>query len=140
MAVTTYEVGPGVLTIGADTELTHFESQVTSCRLVPSVDNDDPINVLSGEQVAGDRTESWALEGSILQDLGGTESKVEWLFAHRGETHPFTFIPNNVQAKQITGDLQVEPVELGGDVKTKPQSDFEFVVTNVALTAVSVTP
>ena len=88
MAVKVLTVGPGTLSIGADLNLTNFESQVTSCRLVPSVDNDDPINVLSGEQVAGDRTESFALEGSFLQDFGSLGSTTEWLFQHRGETQP----------------------------------------------------
>lgn len=128
MAVKVLTVGPGVLTIGDSGSLTNFESQVTSCRLVPSVDNDDPINVLSGEQVAGDRTESFTLEGSILQDFGDVESTTEWLFTHRGETHPFKFIPATAKGKQVTGNLQVEAVEIGGDARSKPTSDFEFAV------------
>ena len=128
MAVKVLTVGPGTLSIGADLNLTNFESQVTSCRLVPSVDNDDPINVLSGEQVAGDRTESFALEGSFLQDFGSLGSTTEWLFQHRGETHPFTFVPNTVAGKAIVGSLQVEAIEIGGDARSKPTSDFEFQI------------
>ena len=138
MAVKTLRVGPGKLTIGADTDLTAFESQCTACKLVPSVDNDDPIEVLSGEQVAGDRTESFTLEGAVLQDFGAADSRVEWLFNRRGESHPFTYIPRNDAGKQITGDLQVEAVEIGGDVGTKARSDFEFVVTNVSIGAITV--
>ena len=128
MAVKVLTVGPGVLTIGASGSLTNFESQVTSCKLVPNVDNDDPINVLSGEQVAGDRTESFTLEGSILQDFGDTESTTEWLFEHRGETHPFKFVPSTSKGRQITGNLQVEAIDIGGDARTKAQSDFEMQV------------
>ena len=128
MAVNVLTVGPGTLTIGSAGNLTNFESQTTSCRLVPNVENDDAINVLSGEQVAGDRTESFTLEGTFLQDFGDPGSKVEWLFAHRGETHPFKFIPNTSKGKQITGDLQVEAVEIGGAARSKPTSDFEFAV------------
>ena len=64
MAVETITVGAGQLTIGAEDALTNFSSQTTSVKLVPDVDQDDPIKVLSGESVAGDRTESFTLEGS----------------------------------------------------------------------------
>lgn len=128
MAVETITVGAGQLTIGALTDLTNFSSQTTSVKLVPDVDQDDPIKVLSGESVAGDRTESFTLEGSILQDFGSADAKTEWLFTHRGETHAFEFVPNTSKGKKITGSLVVEAVEIGGDVGTKPTSDFEFTV------------
>ena len=129
MAVNTLTMGPGTLTISADTNLTQFASQVTECVLKPKVDNDDPIPVLSGEEAPGDRSESWTLEGSLLQDLGATTSVVEWLFTHRGELHPFTFVPRTgAGVKQIVGTLQVEAVDIGGAARTKPSSDFEFVV------------
>ncbi|MGP9788246.1 hypothetical protein ACT3UD_18395 [Glutamicibacter sp. 287] len=128
MAVETITVGAGQLTIGAVSDLTNFSSQTTSVKLVPSVDQGDSIAVLSGESVAGDRTESFNLEGTILQDLGATESKTEWLFEHRGETHAFEFVPSTAKGKKITGSLVVEAVEIGGDVGTKPTSDFEFLV------------
>lgn len=129
MAVNTLTMGPGMLTIGSEANLTQFASQVTECVLKPKVDNDDPIPVLSGEEAPGDRSESWTLEGSLLQDLGATGSVVEWLFAHRGELHPFTFVPRSgTGAKRIIGTLQVEAVDIGGEARTKPSSDFEFVV------------
>ena len=128
MAVKVLTIGPGVLTIGSDVLLSSFESQVTSVSLVPDVDTDDPINVLSGEQVAGDRSESFTLEGEMLQDFGDTDSRTEWLFNHRGEEHPFSFTPNSSKAKKITGNLVVEAVAIGGEARTKATSDFEFQV------------
>lgn len=126
MAIKTVTVGPGKLTIGADADLTAFESQVTSCTLVPKVDNGDQIYVLSGEGVPGDRSEEWTLEGDVLQDFGHQDGRVEWLFAHRGQLHPFTYVPNSKLGRQITGTLQVEAVDIGGDVNSKPTSKFEF--------------
>lgn len=128
MAVKVLTIGPGTLSIGADANATTFESQTISCRLVPNTDTDDPINVLSGEQVAGDRTESFTLEGTFLQDFGETSSTTEWLFEHRGETHPFKFVPATSKGRQITGNLQVEAIDIGGDARTKAQSDFEMQV------------
>ena len=128
-----YTVSPGTLTIGATTDLTDFSSQVTSCKLTPAVDNGDPINVLSGEQVPGDRTESFTLDGTFLQDFGkksgGTaSSKTEWLFTHRGQSMPFVFIPTTSRARTIAGTLVVEAIDIGGDVQTKPTSDFSFLI------------
>lgn len=128
MAVNTITVGPGSLTIGASTALVNFSGQVTACRLVPSVDQGDNIAVLSGESVAGDRTESFTLEGTLLQDFGTANGTTEKLFTMRGQTHVFEFTPATAKGKKITGSLVVEAIEIGGDVNTKPTSDFTFVV------------
>ena len=121
-------IGPGTLTIGSDAALTSFASKCTSAKLVPSVKNGDKLNLLDGSQEAGDRTESFTLEGKFLQDFGQADSKTEWLFTHRGEQHPFEYRPNNQASKSIIGTLVVEAIEIGGDVATKPVSDFSFEV------------
>lgn len=126
MPVNTITVGPGVLTIGSDTALQNFSGQITSAKVTPNVDKGDPINVLSGETVAGDRTETFTLNGTMLQDFGAAASKTEWLFAQRGVTHPFVYTPSSAAGKSISGSLVVEAIEIGGDVTTKPTSDFEF--------------
>ncbi len=126
MAVNTITIGAGTLTIGATGSLMDFSGQCTAARLVPSVENGDPIDVLSGEQAAGDRSESWALSGTMLQDLGATSSTTAWLFDHRGEEHDFSYTPNTGKGTTFSGRLTVEAIEMGGDVKTKPTSDFEF--------------
>ena len=128
MAVKTLTIGPGKLSIGSDALIQQFESQVTSVKLVPNTETEDAINVLSGEQVAGDRSESFTLEGEMLQDFGDTDSRTEWLFNHRGEEHPFSFTPNSSKAKKITGNLVVEAITIGGEARTKATSDFEFQV------------
>lgn len=133
MAVNTLTMGPGSLTIGDVGDLQAFQSQITNARLVPNVDQGDALNVLSGESVPGDRDESWTLAGTIVQDLGagiaGADSLVEWLFVNRGTTLPFIFVPNTAAGRQVSGSLTVEAVEIGGDVKSKPTSDFEFQVS-----------
>lgn len=135
MPIETLTVGPGKLQIGDTENLTTFESQIRSAKLVPSVDKGDPIDVLSGEQAAGDRSESFTLQGTMLQDFGSTDSKTEWLFTHRGETHPFEYTPNNAKGKKITGQVEVEAIDIGGDVKAKAESDFEFQVIGAPVIA-----
>ncbi|QXG07724.1 major tail protein [Curtobacterium phage Penoan] len=126
MTVNTITVGPGTLTIGQDDALTVFSSQVTSCKVTPSVDKGDRVPVLSGESVAGDRTESFTLNGTFLQDFGSEGSTTEWLYEHRGEVHPFSYTPNTANGRTISGSLTVEAIEIGGDVESKPTSDFTF--------------
>lgn len=132
MTVNTLTMGPGTLTIGDVGSVKSFSSQVTNVRLTPSVDVGDPLNVLSGESVPGDRDETWVLAGTLVQDLGagvaGADSLVEWLFTNAGNLEPFTFVPSTAKGRQFSGELTVEAVEVGGDVKTKPTSDFEFAV------------
>lgn len=128
MAIKTTKIGPGELTIGDSGSLMQFSSQAKSVELEPSVETSDPFYVLSGEQSEGDRTESWALKGEFVQDFGAADSTTEWLFEHRGERHPFTFTPSTATGRQVTGELIVEAITIGGEANTKPSSDFEFVV------------
>lgn len=133
MTVNTLTMGPGTLVLGDVGDTQAFSSQVTNVRLVPSVDNGDPLNVLSGESVPGDRDESWTLAGTLVQDIGagiaGADSLVEWLFTNRGTEVPFTFVPNTARGRQFSGTLTIEAVEMGGDAKTKPTSDFEWALS-----------
>ena len=135
MPIKTTTMGPGTLTIGADALLTNFSSQVRSIKLVPNVSQDDPIPVLSGEELQGDREETFTLEGTLLQDFGQTDSTTEWLWEHRGETHDFVYVPSTAAGKEITGQIIVEAIEIGGEAKTKPESDFEFRVVGEPIIA-----
>lgn len=126
MTVNTITVGPGTLTIGAGGDLTNFSSQVRKCEVTPNVQTGDPLPVLSGEEVPGDRTETWTLDVTLLQDFGAAGSKVEWLFEHRGEQHPFVYAPATAADREITGTVVVEPAKIGGDVKAKATSDISM--------------
>lgn len=126
MTVNAPSIGPGTLTIGADTDLTVFSSQCRAAKLVPTVDKGEPIDVLSGEQAPGDRTETHQLVVTLQSDFGTANSKTEWLWEHRGEAHSFVYIPNSSLGRRITGTITVEPIEIGGDVKTKPSAEVTF--------------
>lgn len=126
MPIKTLTVGPGLLTIGSDTELTVFSEQVRACKIVPNVTKGDPVPVLSGGELPGDRTETFTLDATFLQDFGTENSTTEWLYEHRGEVHDFVYVPNTATGRRITGQLEVEAIEIGGEVKSKPTSDVSF--------------
>lgn len=125
MAVTAHKLGPGSLSLGETGTLREFNSQITNARWTPNIDQEDPIDVLSGEQIADDPDITSVLAGTFLQDYG-SEALVTWCWENRGQVLPFEFKPRNDSELVITGNCQVLPVEVGGDVKTRNTSDFEF--------------
>lgn len=127
MAVTAHKLGPGVLSLGESGTLREFNSQVTNARWTPNVDQEDPIPVLSGDQIVDDPDITSVIAGTFLQDYG-SESLVKWCWDQRGQVLPFEFKPRNDSELTISGECQVLPVEVGGDVKTRNTSDFEFPV------------
>lgn len=118
----------GILTIGETGSLTVLASQCPQVELVPAVKQDDPIEVLSGDTAAGDRTESWQLKGKLIQDIGQANSVWEYCFTNRGKEQPFEFVPNSTSPtpKKLTGRLVVDAISVGGEVGKANQSDFEF--------------
>lgn len=125
MVVHAPAIGPGRLTIGAGATTADFSSQCRGARIVPNVTKGDPIDVLSGEQAPGDRTETVTLVANIQNDFGRVNSLAEWLWNHRGEVHDFEYVPNTL-GRRITGQITVEPIEIGGEVKTKPAHEVTF--------------
>lgn len=140
MPVQTITMGPGSLVLGEVGTSKALEAQVTNARCVPNVDRGDALNVLSGESVPGDRDETWTLAGTLVQDFGEVAGVWQWLFDNRGTTVPFVFVPNTAAGRQISGDVTVEAIEAGGDVKSKPTSDFEWPISGAPVPAAIVGP
>lgn len=125
MAVKTQKLGPGVLRFGETASEQEFSSQVTSVLLEPDFDSEDPIPVLSGEEVPGDETETYVLSGEFLQEYS-MESLLVWCKANSGTVLPFTFTPNSNAGFSVTGSVVIRAVAIGGDVKTSNTTEFEF--------------
>ena len=131
MTVKTMTLGPGKLSFGEKTAITQVEAQVTKCVIKPSVKSSDPIPVLSGERVEGDRVEAATLQFTILQDFAESASFVEWTWANAGKTLPFEFIPTSGKNKAIRGFCVIERSSIGGDVAAKATADLEFQCTTM---------
>lgn len=132
MPVKSYTVGPGVLTIGEVGTPLDLSAQIKSTKVTPKPSKDDDTNVLSGEVLEGPRTYDWSLSGTVIQDLSD-DGVVDWTWTHAGEQVPFTFTPATAEGKSVTGVLVVDPLELGGDAKTTPTSDFDWSIVGTPL-------
>lgn len=129
MTVAAQTLGPGVLsfTVDGGGALADFSSQVTACEVDVSTDTDDAIDVLSGEQIDGDSTETFTLKATFLQDLTAA-GVIDWSWVNAGDTAAFIFVPNTEADRSVTGTVRVRRLNIGGDVKKKNTSDVEFSV------------
>lgn len=124
MAGTTNKLGPGLLTIGETSTAGDFSGRAIKVELTPDIDEGDALNYLDGS-AEQDETETWALSGEFVQSFTTGDLAV-WCNKNKGQQVPFNFVPNNSGAVQATGTLTVRPVKIGGDVKTKATTEFEF--------------
>lgn len=127
MAIKSYIVGPGSLVFGAPGSPEEMAAQITSCTATPSADVGDPVDVLSGEQLPGERTTTWVLEGNFLQDISET-GITTYTLENDGVQLPFIYIPNDVEARSLSGNIVIAATAIGGDVKARANADFEFSV------------
>jgi hypothetical protein len=128
MTINSTKLGPGRLTLGPTGTTKEFGGQLRSCKLEPSVDTTDPIPVLSGEELPGDDTYSYVLSGTILDDYNLATSLAVWAETNKGDVLPFEFVPANAGTLQVSGSVKVQPIGIGGDVKTRNENDFEFAL------------
>lgn len=126
MDIKSHKLGPGFLKFGLTASAQEFGSQCTAVTLEPSVDEEDNIPVLSGEELDGDETESYVLSGSFLQDYSGMTSLLVWCKTNAGNVLPFEFTPSSEGGLLIKGSVKIRAVAIGGDVKTRNTTDFEF--------------
>lgn len=125
-----YKLGPGSLIVGETGTPLEISCQITACTVEFDFDAEDDVPTLCGGTLAGDETESAMLTGTIIQDLSD-EGVVEYSWTNSGTVQPFTFIPNTELGREITGSLKMRRLNVGGDVKTSPTSDFEWPIVGM---------
>lgn len=119
--------GPGSLSIGAVGSPVDFSCQIESCQVTWDSTQDDSTWVLCGEEVPGAITWSAKLAGKLFQDQADPEGIVRYSWANKGTEAPFTFVPNTVDAVEITGTVVLAPISVGSDTaKANMKSDFEW--------------
>lgn len=128
MPISSRKLGPGQLELGAVP--LEVNAQLTGCKVTPSesVSSTEPVKVLSGEQLDGDDSATYAfvLEGSFLQDDPGVASVVDWSWANMGTEQPFRFVPNDTAGREVSGILTPVPLTIGGDEVDGPRMSSDF--------------
>lgn len=128
--VTAFTMGPGTLTFDAGAQVA--TAQVTNCRIevTESTSGGDTVPLLDGSELVEAETASrkYALAGNVVQDLDAA-GFAAFTWAEEGNDVTFVFTPNTVEAASFAGTVTIVPLNIGGDVKTKPRSDFTFRCT-----------
>lgn len=124
----TRTLGPGSLKIGETASAREFAANLTNCRITSDTSSEDPTAMLDGSEMDGEDTYTFALAGKIQQDYD-FDSLELYCFTNRGELLPFVFTPANEGGTDWSGIVKIRPVsEVGGDVKKRNTTDFEFPI------------
>jgi hypothetical protein len=126
MPVETVKVGPGTISVGDVGSEVDFSAQVLSAVVSWSKDKEDDRKVLTGETVVGATKRSATISVTVLQDLANAAGLVRFSWESKGEEHDFRYVPNTVADVEITGTVTVEPVDVGGEVDSDAESEFEW--------------
>lgn len=131
MPVKVVRFGPGTLKLGTAPG-TDFSCQVQSLGIDVEKDSGDSITVLCGDMVPGSIAYTYALTGTVLQDLI-TAGLSEYSWTNAGKTVAFEFVPQTgATTFKATGSIIMDPISIGasdgeyGDVMT---SDVEWSCT-----------
>ncbi|AWY04759.1 major tail protein [Gordonia phage Emperor] len=127
MPAKTYKLGPGELILGETGGQLDLSCQLTKAQVTWDKDAEDPSHVLCGDTVPGDVTYTAKLAGTVLQDLSA-DGVVDFTWTNKGEAVAFRFVPSTTAGRTISGLVVIDPIDVGGDVKTKPTSEFEWDV------------
>jgi hypothetical protein len=73
------------------------------------------------------------LVGDVIQDWQDVDGFVRYCFANAGAEVPFVWTPSTNLGTTFTGVCKIRPVEVGGDVKVRNKSSFEFPVAQLVV-------
>ena len=117
-------LGVGTLTLGT----VDHGAQIANVVLTPSVDETDGTPTLADPTPLPEQKESWALEGSAIQDFEVEAGFVNYCFDNAGSVVPFIFDPLTASGPSWSGNVLVASVPIGGDAGVQITADFSFAV------------
>ncbi|MGB3604237.1 MAG: hypothetical protein WBA38_11890 [Gordonia sp. (in: high G+C Gram-positive bacteria)] len=133
-------LGPGSLVFGeVSVDELDISCQVTACKITIDSDKEDDLPTLCGGVIVGEKTYTFKLEASAAQDLEA-DGLIDWTWKNAGKEMPFKFIPRKEEVATVAGFVTIDPVELGGDIKKRNISDFEFDIVGIPTFTPDATP
>jgi hypothetical protein len=117
-------LGVGTLTIGG----TEYAYQASAVRLSPDVSSDDGTPTLAIPSPPPESSVSWALNIDAIQDFENPAGLVNYLMDHALEVVAFVWTPLTDAGVIYAGDVQLVPMEVGGDVAVQVVTSVELPV------------
>ena len=117
-------LGPGTLTLGG----AEYGQQITNVVLTPSIDSTDGTPTLADPDPLPEQKETWALEGSAIQDFELALGFVNYCFDNAGSEVAFEWTPETAKGSKWSGTCLVTSIPIGGDAGTQITADFSFAV------------
>jgi hypothetical protein len=117
-------LGPGTLTLGG----AEYGQQITNVVLTPTIDSTDGTPTLADPEPLPEQKETWALEGSAIQDFELAAGFVNYCFDNAGDEVAFEWTPMTADGTKWTGTCLVTAIPIGGDAGVQVTADFSFAV------------
>lgn len=130
MSVRSDKLGPGTIVFGDIGSPVDFATQARNVRVDFNIDEEDALPVLSGDELPGDANETATLAGTMLQSYGLDDFAV-YCHVNANAVVPFEFRPRNDRALGLKGECVLRRVSIGGDVKTRNETEFEFPIVGI---------
>jgi hypothetical protein len=127
MPVKVSKLKTGTLTLDA----VSFATQATNVRLVPpdQPKGNDVGEVLSGDPLPPETEDPWTMAIKAIQDFEDVAGFVNFTWVNQGENVAYTWAPMGATGPSFSGIVTVWPVELGGDVNKRLDTDAEWNLT-----------
>lgn len=117
-------LGVGTLKIGT----VDYGAQIANVVLAPTVDSTDGTPTLAVPDPLPEEKESWALEGSAIQDFQLDSGFVNYCFDNAGTIVPFELVPVTGDGPTWAGNVRLWSIPIGGDAGVQITADFSFAV------------
>lgn len=135
MGVTDSRQRNGSLTIdGID-----YACQASSVLLVPPAPPKDTTEeVLCGDPLPAEDTDTWTMKLTAVQDFEDPDGFVVMTWTKSGTWVSFVWKPQGATGPSYSGTVRVWPVEVGGAVRKRLDSDAEWTIESMPVRAEAV--
>lgn len=108
-----------------------FSCQPTSVAIVPSVNEEDPVEVLCGDKIGGGSTISDTLDFTVISDHASTTGLIAFSWENRGAIVDFEWQPDSNVAGVWTGTVICQALQVGGAVGEQLSIDGSWSIVTV---------
>lgn len=132
MTITESRVYHGKLVLGGTAPGvggTDFSCQPSNVMVTASASTSgDDLETLCGDSILAETSLAWELDFTAIQDWEDPTGLIRYSWDNALKTVPFQWIPNDGKTVEITGTVQVQPLDLGGDVNARLTSDAAWPI------------